>query len=165
MLFQPTHEKHITPYIFFDIDGVLNKESDWRQQHFSINDACMSVFVNFVNILKDRYNQTPKLITCSTWRAGYNNSNKSGSPTSLLEDTFHKWNLNINGATSISSKTRQEEIEYYIRRHNVQKYIIIDDDESLYYDTSKINLYVPDYRTGLIQDDLKKLEKQFIKYR
>ncbi len=153
-----------TPYIFFDIDGVLNNESDWKQEHFHINDSCLSVFKDFISFLSKKFNTSPKLITCSTWRAGYNNKGTNGAGISLLEHKFHQYGLTINGATPVSSKTRQEEIDYYIRRNNVDKYIVIDDDASLYNDPSKMNLFIPNYKTGLTKQDLNKLEKQFMKY-
>lgn len=154
----------MAPYIFFDIDGVLNSESDWRKQHFYINPACLDIFAKFVDFLNKKYKTVPQLITCSTWRAGFDKTKvNDANATSILEKEFHKARLKINGATPISNKTRQEEIEYYMRRNDVQKYIVIDDDPSLYINTNRINLYVPDYRTGLVKSDLKKLEKQFVK--
>ena len=41
--------------------------------------------------------------------------------------------------------------------------MIIDDDSSLYYNLTKINLYIPDYHTGFTQQDIKKAIKQLKK--
>lgn len=153
------------PYIFFDIDGVLNKESDWKKFRFSINSESLKVFKSFADFLSQRYGTSSKLITCSTWRAGLNNKGEDSSDSgSILEKALSSVNLHLDGITPVSTKTRQEEIEYFIRRNNITSYIIIDDDPSLYPRPNDINLYVPDYKTGLISKDLKKLEKQFIKF-
>lgn len=48
--------------------------------------------------------------------------------------------LKIYDKTSRSQKSRQEEIEYYIKRNNV-------------------NLYCPNYLTGLTKKDLKNIRK------
>ena len=61
---------------------------------------------------------------------------------------------------STSGKSRQDEIEYYIRRNGINDYIILDDDKSLYTDISKVNIYITDYITGLTDKDTKKVLKQ-----
>lgn len=61
---------------------------------------------------------------------------------------------------SASGKSRQDEIEYYIRRNGINDYIILDDDKSLYTDISKVNIYIIDYLTGLADKDTKKVLKQ-----
>lgn len=61
---------------------------------------------------------------------------------------------------SASGKSRQDEIEYYIRRNGINDYIILDDDKSLYTDISKVNIYITDYLTGLTDKDIKKVLKQ-----
>lgn len=66
----------------------------------------------------------------------------------------------IDDSTPVSSKTRQEEIEYYIRRHNIMDYIVLDDDESLFPWPERINLYITDYNTGLTDKDVKILLKK-----
>ncbi len=148
------------PYVFFDIDGVLNCEKDWHQQHFTINQNCFAVFKEFLEYVHKQAGIPPKLIICSTWRAGFDNKDRENADAgSLLETVFQEADLFISGATPVSNKTRQEEIEYYIRRNNVEQYLIIDDDTSLYNDKTKINLYVPDYKTGLTAKDLKNLKK------
>ncbi|MBR1851734.1 MAG: hypothetical protein IJ794_00960 [Lachnospiraceae bacterium] len=158
-------DNHTIPYVFFDVDGVLNHESDWRGQRFFINSRCLSVFKDFVAFLEAKYHTDPILITCSTWRAGFDHkNNQNADAVSILEQKFRAVNLSIRGATPVSKKTRQEEIEYFIRRNDVRAYIVIDDDESLYNRPDEINLYVPDYRKGLTDKDLKQLKKQFVKY-
>lgn len=92
----------------------------------------------------------------STWKEGFNKDNNSPQIQHLI-DTLSIYGLTINDKTiSVKGKTRQEEIEYYIRRNNIKDYIILDDDISLYNDISKINIYIVDYHTGCTEKDNKK---------
>ncbi len=148
------------PYVFFDVDGVLNKESDWRIKRYHINDSCLNTFANIVHSLHRRYKENPRLVICSTWRAGAGDS----SALLILEQRLSEAGLRIWGSTPVTTnKTRQEEIEFYIRRNGVENYIVIDDDDSLYDRKNEINLYVPDYKKGLIEKDESQILKQFSK--
>ena len=149
------------PYIFFDVDGVLNKESDWRTKRYSINDNCLNSFANIVYSFRKRYKESPRLVICSTWRAGAGDS----SALSILDQRLSEVGLKIWGSTPVTTnKTRQEEIEFYIRRNGVESYIVIDDDDSLYDRKDEINLYVPDYRKGLMAKDEPQISKQFARF-
>ena len=55
-------------YIFLDIDGVLNKESDWRKM-FTVNADCINEFCDFYNSVGGR------VILISTWKNGYYGKN------------------------------------------------------------------------------------------
>lgn len=142
-------------YYFLDIDGVLNKESDWKRP-FILNDSCVQCFSKIIK--KDK---SPHIILSSTWRAGYSNKGEksSGNQLSKLEE----YGITIEDITPISNKTRQEEIEYYIRKNAVKNYIILDDDESLFPWPDRINLYLTDYKTGLTEMDVKKIVSRYIK--
>ena len=140
-------------YYFLDVDGVLNKESDWRIP-FSINKSCLLCFLKL--ILRDN---NPHIILSSTWRAGYTNTGEISERAGNLSAELKKYGLFIEDSTPLSDKTRQEEIEYYIRRHNISDYVILDDDESLFPWPERINLYLTDYRTGLTDNDIKKLAR------
>lgn len=59
-------------------------------------------------------------------------------------------------------KTRQEEIEYYIRRNNIQNYLILDDDESLFPEKEKIDIFFTDYKKGLTDSDVKQIVKKYL---
>ena len=63
----------------------------------------------------------------------------------------------VHGATPISKKGRQAEIEYYIKRNGIKQYIVLDDDPSLFDDLSRITFYKPDYRNGLTKQDVKRI--------
>lgn len=48
---------------------------------------------------------------------------------------------------------------FYIKRNNVKKYIILDDDKSLFPCPDNVNLYCPNYLTGLTKKNLKNIKK------
>ena len=140
-------------YYFLDIDGVLNKESDW-QVPFTINPECAACFVMLLKKDKD-----PHVVLSSTWRLGATNlGSKAPKDNSLLKE-IEKYGITIEGATPISNKTRQEEIEYYIRRKGIKDYLVIDDDESLFPRSKDICLYITNYKVGLTVADVRAIEK------
>ena len=142
-------------YYFLDVDGVLNKESDWRIP-FSINEGCLRNFAEILN-----YDKDPHIILSSTWRAGYTNTGVMSARGNSLADKLAEYGLSVEDSTPISNKKRQEEIEYYIKRHNIKDYIVLDDDESLFPFGERLNLYLTDYKTGLTEKDVKLIRKKF----
>ena len=146
--------------IFLDIDGVLNTQSDWRKP-FTINPNCLKAFIQLVKEIEKKHGKVEIILT-STWRnslAKNNNNELVSGKTNILEETFKKNGLKIHGTTPVSNKTRQEEIEYYIRRNNITHFITIDDDLSLFTNPITVNLYLTDYTTGLTSKDIKKILK------
>lgn len=144
-------------YYFLDIDGVLNKKSDWRTPFF-INSLCLN---NFSKLIEN--DKEPHIILSSTWRAGYTNKGVMSSSGNNLCSKLEEYGLHIEDATPISSKTRQEEIEYYIRRHNIVDYVVLDDDELLFPWPERINIFLTDYNNGLTEKDIKKLLRKNFK--
>ena len=141
-------------FYFLDIDGVLNKESDWKKS-FTVNNECLKFFSKLI-----AHDSDPHIIFSSTWRAGYSNTGVMSTNGDSLSNLLMEYGITIEDSTPISRKTRQEEIEYYIRRHNISTYIILDDDESLFPWAERINLYLTDYRTGFTAKDIKKILKR-----
>ena len=86
-------------------------------------------------------------------------NDESDSVLLPLNTVLHKYNLGIYDSTVKSNRTRQEEIEYYIRRNGVNKYVILDDDASLFPDRSRINIYLTDYKTGLSSREVRAVIK------
>ncbi len=128
--------------IFLDVDGVLNKESDWNSK-FCIDRKCVEVLSDIVTELS-RHGTTAELILCSTWRAGKGEEKKKESSAPQYEhlrSVLYEYGLIIHGATPISAKGRQAEIEYYIRRNDVSDYIVLDDDISLFAEPDKLRIY------------------------
>lgn len=128
-------------YYFLDIDGVLNRKSDWKRP-FTLNPDCVKNFMSLIEC-----DSEPHVILSSTWRQGGDNAH----------DAFMEYGIPIDGTTPVSNKSRQEEIEYYIRRNGIQKYIVIDDDAGLFPRAAEINLFLTNYKTGLSESDVKKL--------
>lgn len=149
----------IQVYIFLDIDGVLNCKADWNKP-YTINNKCLDNFVKLCKDLSKKYGVV-KIVLTSSWKEGFDiKGNNSPQITGLL----HKLNIYglviLDKTMSVSGKSRQDEIEYYIRRNGINDYIILDDDKSLYTDISKVNIYITDYLTGLTDKDTKKVLKQ-----
>lgn len=146
-------------HYFLDVDGVLNRESDWKIP-FSVNDECVKVFAE---ILKS--DMDPHIILSSTWRVGMTNTGVQSNRANSLEVALEKYNITIEGATPASAnKTRQDEIEYYVRRNGIERYIVFDDDESLFNEKNWKHLYLVNYKTGLVKEDIKKIKKFISRY-
>ncbi len=104
--------------------------------------------------------------TAAAWCSGRVNCRlmQPNADTGSLFEDFTKLGIKIEGATPVSNKIRQEEIEYYIRRNGVAEYLILDDDERLFPRPKDVHLYLTDYMTGLTAGDVKKIlrmKKQF----
>lgn len=148
-------------YIFFDIDGVLNKETDWNKP-FPINKNNIEIFTELITSLKDIYTYV-RLVISSSWRAGYSKNNENDTPQiEELKSVFQRKGYDIYAATPLSNKGRQREIEYYIKRNNVNHYVVIDDEPSLYYDISLLHFCKVDSKTGISLDDVKKILKMHL---
>lgn len=61
-------------YIFFDCDGVINKESEWNRL-FSIDSGCAK---DLGELFKTFPNAVP--VMCSTWRMGIDTKAKTYTP-------------------------------------------------------------------------------------
>lgn len=146
-------------YVFFDVDGVLNKESDWVKK-YSLDYICVKEFSKLNSILKKQYNYV-RYVIISTWRTGLNRGDEQlGSNQILnLKKVLSNEGIAIYDSTPLSDKGRQAEIEFYIKRNNVKEYIVIDDDLSLFDRPQKLKILVPDYKTGFTEKDLKKALK------
>lgn len=128
---------------FLDVDGVLNKEADWRKP-YTINSTCLE---NFKKLLS--HDKQPTIVLSSTWRANL--------------DIIAQY-IKVDDVTPNTSgrKTRQEEIEYYIRRNDIKKYLVLDDDSTLFPNKERLNIYFTDHKNGLTDDDVKKIIKKYL---
>ena len=52
-------------YIFLDVDGVLNTETDWARKVYSLNKSCVDAFCRLVKSIPN-----PRIVLSSTWRNG-----------------------------------------------------------------------------------------------
>ena len=108
-------------YIFLDVDGVLNKKSQWNTKTISnqlnqsnqttqnssqktiLDDECIKNFCEFVNQVKDKYKKDVRIILSSTWRIGFVGSKMEFNSTYIkeLENKLGKYNVEISGKTPI----------------------------------------------------------------
>ena len=142
-------------YIFLDIDGVLNKESEWNLK-YHINKNCVQILKDIVDSIIDNVS----IVLTSTWKNGYSKDGHHSPQISKLISVLNEYELNISDITPITNKGRQAEVEYYIRRHNITKYLVLDDDISLFENPKMLNLYVVNYKTGLISNDIKNIQRR-----
>ena len=142
-------------HYFLDIDGVLNKKSDWDKKFF-INPQCLAAFKGLLS-----YDKDPVVVLSSTWRMGVS---KTGDVSdSGLLSTIEKSGIHISDVTpNAPNKTRLEEIAYYARRHNIGKFVAIDDDESLFPKSEGFPLYLVDYQKGFTEKDAKNIRKMYL---
>ncbi len=143
--------KRIT--IFLDIDGVLNRKSDWRNP-FTLNGECVSAFFKFLERAKHIYGDAV-IVLSSSWRLGLSNTGAIDiNADSFVTDMLFQYGITINDVTPAYNAGRQKEIETYIKRHNIENYLVIDDDLSLFETPDSLNIYVTDYRTGFCEVDI-----------
>ena len=143
--------------IFLDVDGVLNRKSDWVRP-FSLNSSCVQMFVKLVRKLEKR--EAVEIVLSSSWRAGLakgSDGTLQAGTGDVLAGTLQSHGLKISDVTPLSGKTRQEEIEYYIRRHDITKFLTLDDDESLFQDPQAVHLHLVDYHLGLRKEDVRSI--------
>ena len=83
-------------YIFLDVDGVLNKESDWNRP-FTLNSSCVN---NFILLLKDI--KDAKIILSSSWRNGIARDGSVAKHVSELMEVLKEAGITTLDKTAIS---------------------------------------------------------------
>lgn len=73
-------------YYFLDVDGVLNRESDWCKP-FTVNPICVRNFKKLLSNDKDSH-----VILSSTWRQGFTNA---GIKSSIYISDLHFGHANV----------------------------------------------------------------------
>ena len=144
-------------YIFLDIDGVLNTTKDWDKM-YSLNNKCISAFTKLLS----RIDNT-KIVLVSSWREGWNESGLNNTPQiKELSNIIENAGAAIVGKTKYSpDKDRTAEINHYLKWHENDSYIILDDDINEY-KTSIQNLYIINSTYGITEKDVKKIWKKHI---
>lgn len=146
-------------YIFLDIDGVLNRESDWKHP-YTLNQECIDAFLSFCHQYQKKKKDNISLVLISTWRVGMKDKFHLTDESYIIHLRQKLEDIPIIDKTPVSDKTRQDEILYYLKRHkNISKYITIDDDDSPFKDKGQIHLYQPNYKIGFSQKDMSILLK------
>ena len=127
----------MTKYIFLDIDGVLNSEH-------TLNESCENMDQKLTSIISDQLVKNlsylvektdAKIILSSSWRVYFNNNIKNPNNifAMVLLASLNKYNLKLHDMTPYPkgpfSSERGLEIKTYIDKNNIEKYVVIDDEE------------------------------------
>lgn len=144
-------------YIFLDVDGVLNTESEWKRM-YSLNERCIKAFAKAVDACGEA-----RIVLSSTWRNGFAYNRESLPHIKTLQEELRKYGLSIYGKTPIlPGGNREDEIKEFISVYEVSKYIVIDDDGSLYSHECE-NLLIVNAKKGFTDKcgrEMKKLLKR-----
>lgn len=127
----------MTNYIFLDIDGVLNSEH-------TLDESCENMDQKMASIISDQLVKNlsylvektdAKIVLSSSWRTYFgNNINEPRNIFAMfLVHSLNKYGLKLNDMTPYPkgpySSERGLEIKTYIDKHNIDDYVVIDDEE------------------------------------
>lgn len=144
-------------YIFLDVDGVLNKKSDLTRP-FSLNPECVKNFIELICQIP-----SAKIVLSLTWRNGIARDGSKASHVEALMNVLSSAGINtIDRTANAPAGSRSKEIDYYLRRHEPDSYIILDDDSKLFDEGVKTkNRYMINNECGFQKNDIIKILKQF----
>ena len=123
--------------IFLDIDGVLNRKSDWKRP-YSLNKESVKRFCSFAK------EKQAKIILTSSWRTGFVSSHhpKNTPQIQELEKLLDEGGVRIIGKTPVLHKKRDVEIQEFLKNHPTEDYIILDDDRNEFGEITSKNRFV-----------------------
>ena len=144
-------------YIFLDVDGVLNTETDWARRVYSLNPKCVGAFIKLLNAISG-----PKVVLSSTWRNGIA---RDGTTAVHIDDLIRALSpagiMRLDRTAVAPDGSRSKEIDHYLRRHPAGEYIILDDDPSLFELGLKTpHLFLTSAKTGLTEADVVQILKR-----
>lgn len=156
--------------LFLDIDGVLNSESWYLSNEFKnklSNKACY-LETHLDNTAIDKLNQLcnktdAKIVISSTWRTFSDcipTLQKNGLTAEIIDVTPDLTELLPSGVWV--SKTRGEEIQYWLDNNQWNNYVIIDDDSDML-ESQKQNFVQTDDMYGITDLDVDQVIKIFEK--
>jgi len=144
--------------IFLDIDGVLNSQNTFRDNHEygkffiknmngSVDDEIIHIMLDIdldkVFILRDICNLTgAKVVVSSSWRRLM--------VYSLLEEKLTSLGIPIVGTTPYINGNRGDEIREYLEDNKVADFVILDDD--IFKDFNELENYL--VKTSFYEDGL-----------
>jgi len=151
--------------IFLDIDGVLNTKETYDNMYRNNSlGAYLEVPIDKFRLeyLKTIIDETDaKIVLSSSFRSFFARKENELVPISAkgrnLYNWFLKYEIDIFDVTPVNGRTREDEIkEWLISRDDVEEFIILDDDPTIFNDlsskliqTSKIK---QDYISTFIKD-------------
>lgn len=144
-------------YVFLDVDGVLNAEEDWKRRKYSLNNDCVTAFCRLLSCLHE-----PKVILSSTWRNGIARDGTTAVHIDDLLKALEPAGIMLLDKTGIAPDgSRTKEIDFYLRRHPEERYIILDDDPTLFDQQKNTpHLYLTSSKTGLTDADVDRILKK-----
>ena len=119
-----------TTVIFLDIDGVLNKRSQWKRM-YSLDEGCIEAFARYANALEGPC----RIVLSSSWKNGWDPAGNHSEPIARLVSMLNRHGLTISGRTEDAEDgDRSMEIKRFIRSRKLEslRCIVIDDDPSLF---------------------------------
>ncbi len=146
-------------YIFLDVDGVLNTETDWARKVYSLNQNCINAFHRLLKSVPD-----PKIVLSSTWRNGIARDGSTAVHIDDLKRALEPTYISELDKTAVSPDgSRSKEIDFYLRRHPHDAYLILDDDPTLFSQGAKTaHLYLTDAKTGITDKDIITIIKRYL---
>ncbi len=128
-------KKYNIPYLFLDIDGVLNHNgSEW---------ICKENLTNLIDIIQKT---NPRIILTSSWRIEVETARMQ-----YFFSLFESYDTVIYDATK-DLGSRRKEIEQYVKRNRVKLYAILDDED--YYTGTKLvkHVFMTSFDEGLTKE-------------
>lgn len=117
-------------YIFLDVDGVLNKSSQWSRM-YSLNEQCIRRFSLYAKSLS----KPILIVLSSSWKRGYDPAGHHSFYIKKLLDLLSSEGFSVIGKTNNDLHfDRAKEINDFITEHKLigSECIVIDDDISLF---------------------------------
>lgn len=155
-------------YIFLDVDGVLNSDSTTE---YTPN-GFVGVSNENIEVLKKILNVSgAKIILTSTWRLDWErNYENCATDGKYLVDRLKEFGIEITDKIPGEERLayRGEEIDTYVKQHNLKNWIVIDDEYffdfnmyQIYSEGENPRLLMTDYRYGLQPSDIVKVKSLF----
>ncbi len=142
--------------IFLDIDGVLNNGKtflDIYEEYQKTNKVRIEIDLERVGYLKEIVDRTNAVIVLSSsWRLKGKMMDNKFVPRSKKMQEFlmilAEYNLNIYDITPYLDGNREKEIYTWLNNHEVESFIIIDDEPSM---IKSLCPYL--IKTSIVEDD------------
>lgn len=134
-------------YVFLDVGGVLNRKDEvYDEDDFSF--FCMRQFGCAIKDFPD-----VRIVLISQWRDRFVKNGECEYPLGMVKRHVERWGPEFYDVTTKDiSENRYLEIQNYIKEHNVEHYVIVD-DESRYYPKGCENLFLVKSDDGFTQED------------
>lgn len=140
--------------LFLDIDGVLNDDETYKTDRTP--DGFCGIDSNKVLLLKEIIDSTKaKIVLSSSWKDFW--GDETNPDNKYLNDKLAEAGLVIMDKTIDNWANRGEGITNYVKEHDVDNYILLDDE--IFDDYEKFNLLdkliLTDEAVGLTKENVK----------